>query len=543
MTEDETLWPMDSELQTLAMLGSTIADRYKTERLLGGGGMGTVYLATDQLLGRQVAIKIMKAGPLAGQNSGRFLREARSLARLTHPNIVTLYDYGWQDEQAYLVMEYATGVSLRDMLEGKCEAIDINKRLTINKALDIASAVAKALSYAHRKGVIHRDIKPGNIMVGDEIKLMDFGIAKIREDPAITLSGVMMGTPTYMAPEQVLGRAVDERTDLYSFGVVLYEMLTGRPPFSSCDDLSVASQHIGVTPVTVYLRNPSIPKNLNSLVMKMLAKSADKRPASADEVLLGIHAVKQELSDVPSIDLPKQKVTLGIDNRAIEALKGIPLFSAIGAEDLCELARHVTRRHYRQGEIIFHRGDFGSTLHIIETGNVKISITSEDGGEVVLTYLGHSDFFGEFAVLDEKPRSATATAVEATQTWALERADLLEFLKWYPQVAIRILAVVTQRLRDLNSRLEEIVSSDPSARLANTLLKLVRTHGCETPQGWEISLSLTQSELAGMAGISKVTIGRLLRQFQAIGMIKTENRRYTICTPEELRRRAAKGSG
>jgi serine/threonine protein kinase len=533
---------MDSELQTLAMLGSTIADRYKTERLLGEGGMGTVYLATDQLLGRQVAIKMMKAGPVARQSAGRFLREARSLARLTHPNIVTLYDYGWQDELAYLVMEYATGVSLRDMLEGRSVATDIDKKLTINTALGIATAVARALSYAHRKGVIHRDIKPGNIMIGDEIKLMDFGIAKIREDPTITLSGGMMGTPTYMAPEQALGKTIDERTDLYSFGVVLYEMLTGRPPFSACDELSVPSQHIGVTPVAIHLRNPSIPKSLDFLVMKMLAKSPDKRPASADDVLLALEAAKQDLSSAPSMDLPKHKGALSIDDKATEALRGIPLFASIAAEDLFELSRHVTRRHYRQGETIFHMNDFGSTLHIIETGNVKINITSEDGGHVILTYLGPGDFFGELALLDEKPRSATATSVEATRTWALERGDLLEFLKWYPEVAIRILAVVTQRLRDLNARLEEIISSDPSARLASTFLKLMQTHGCETPRGWEISLPLTQPELAGMAGVSKTTIGRLLRQFQESGMIKTENRRYIVCTPEELRRRAAKGS-
>jgi serine/threonine protein kinase len=540
MSEDESLWPMDSDLQTLSMLGTTIADRYKTDKLLGEGGMGTVYLATDELLGRQVAIKMMKPGPLGRQNSERFLREARSLARLNHPNIVTVYNYGWHGEQAYLVMEYATGVTLRNALEGDGGAPDSGKKLTIRTALDVAAAVGRALTYAHRKGVIHRDIKPGNIMIGDEIKLMDFGIAKMRDDPTITHASVPIGTPIYMAPEQALGREVDQRTDIYSFGVVLYEMLTGRPPFSACDEMSLPSQHVGVTPVAAHLRNPGIPKSLDSLVMKMLAKNPDKRPASAEEVLLALEAARQDVADVPGTDLPRRKEALSFDEKAIGALRGIPLFAAIPADDLCELSRHLTRRRYRKGEIIFHKDDFGSTLHIIESGNVKISIASEGGEETVLSYLGPGDFFGELALLDEKPRSATVTSVEATHTWALERGDFLDFLKWYPDAAIRILAVLAQRLRDVNAHLEDIIYSDPSARVAGTLLKLMQTHGSETPQGWEITLPLTQPELAGMAGVPKATVGRLLRQFHTAGVLRTENRRCIICNPEELRRRAAR---
>jgi len=228
MTEDEAIWPMDSELQTLSMLGTTLAERYKIQRLLGERGMGSVYLATDQLLSRQVAIKIMKAGPMARQNAARFFREARSLARLNHPNIVTLYDYGWHGEQAYL---------------------------------------------------------------------------------------------------------------------------------------------------------------------------------------------------------------------------------------------------------------------------------------------------------------------------ALERRDFLDFLKWHPDVAIRILAVLAQRLRNLNSQLENIIFSDPPARLAETLLKLVETYSRETPEGWEISFPVTLAELSRMAGVPTRTVRRLLRDFQAAGVMSTKNRRFIIHRPGKLRRRALKGAG
>ena len=542
--DDETLWPMDYELQTLSMLGETLAERYKLEQLLGEGGMGSVYLATDQLLDRQVAIKIMKSGPMAGQNQARFFREARSLARLNHPNIVILYDYGWHGEQAYLVMEYACGECLRNILEGPGEAVGFERSFTIDEALNIGICVAKALSYAHRQGVIHRDIKPGNIMVGDEPKLMDFGIAKIRQDPSITMVAATMGTPIYMAPEQAMGREVDERTDLYSFGVVLYEMLAGRPPFASSDEMSVVSQHIQVTPVAPSLHNPNIPKNLDRLALKMLAKDPAKRPTSIDEVLAELETARQELSAGIGVEIPRRKELLPEEEARIETLRGIPLFAPIPLEDLAELSQQLNRRHYRKGEVIFHKDDFGSTFHIVKTGNVKISIPSEseEGEDVILAYLGPGDFFGELALLDENPRSATATAVENTETMALERGDFLDFLKWNPDAAIRILAVLSQRLRNLNSQLENIIFSNPAARLAETLLKLLDTYGSETPEGREISLPMTPTELAGMAGMTTRTIRRLLRDLQTAGVLSTKNRRYIIHKPEELKRRALRGA-
>ena len=534
---DENMWPMDLELQTVSLMGTTLAERYEIQRLLGEGGMGSVYLATDQLLGRQVAIKIMKAGPIARYITDRFFREARSLARLNHPNIVTLYDYGWYEEQAYLVMEYATGVSLRTILEGPSDTIDIKKSLTIDEALDIAISVAKALCCAHRQGVIHRDIKPGNIMIGDEIKLMDFGIAKIRQDPSITTAAAPMGTPIYMAPEQALGIEVSEMTDLYSLGVILYEMLTGRPPFSPTDEVSVVSQHIHVTPIAPSRYNPNITKSLERLILKMLAKDPDKRPATAEDVLCELDAARQELPATISVEVPKRKPVLPVDETGFEALRGIPLFTSISSEDLSELSQQLTRRHYRKGDIIFHKDDFGSTFHIVKMGSVKISIPSEEGEDVILAYLGSGDFFGELALLDENPRSATATAKEPTETLALERGDFLDFLKWHPDVAIHILAVLAQRLRNLNSQLESIILSDPPAQLAETLLKLLEISSAERPEGWEISFPVTLAELSRMAGVSTKIVRRLLRDFQAAGILSINNRRYTIYKLEELRRK------
>jgi CRP-like cAMP-binding protein len=213
----------------------------------------------------------------------------------------------------------------------------------------------------------------------------------------------------------------------------------------------------------------------------------------------------------------------------------------VSVDALSSLSRQFTRRHYRKGEIIFHKGDFGSTFHIINIGGVKLSIPLEEGGDVFLAHLGPGDFFGELALLDERPRSATATAKDSTETLALEREDFLDFVKLYPDVAVSILAVLAQRIRNLNSQLESAILFKPQARLAQTLLKLISAHGSEIPGGWQISIPLTQSELAEMVRVTTGTIRRLLRNFQEAGIVSIENQRYLIHKPEELRRIATMG--
>ena len=540
MDEEETLWPMDDELQTLSMVGKSIADRYDIEKLVGQGGMGSVYLAIDQLLERPVAIKLMKAGTVSRQNPGRFYREARSLARMNHPNVVTLHNCGWYGDQAYLVMEYVPGALLSTTLEVPDDAGDGRRRLTLSEALDVVAKVARALSYAHKHGIIHCDIKPGNIAVGDEVKLMDFGIARMQQDPSAALGLASMGTPLYMAPEQAFGREVDARSDIYSLGVVLYEMLTGRPPFSLTDDMPLASQHIQVTPVSPDVRNPVVPRRISALVFRMLAKDPSNRPASIDEVLAELEASRRELSDADSTPLPEHVRYTRIVRGRTEALRSIPVFASISAGDLAELAEKLQTREFRKEQAIFHRDDPGSTLYIIRNGSVRIGVPAEESQSMTLAHLGPGDFFGEMSLLDEKPRSATATAVVATETLALERDDFLEFLRWYPEAAIRIFGVLTQRIRDLNFHLESVIFHNAPARLADVLLNLMRTHGTEGPDGWAIPLALSASELAGMAGVSVGDVRKLLRGFRTSGILSGKNRRYVIHKPEALREVAGK---
>jgi CRP-like cAMP-binding protein/KaiC/GvpD/RAD55 family RecA-like ATPase len=234
------------------------------------------------------------------------------------------------------------------------------------------------------------------------------------------------------------------------------------------------------------------------------------------------------------------------DETKVEAfkgkLRGIPLFSSLSADDLSILSRQLRKRHYRKGDIIFHKDDFGSTFHIISIGNVKLSIPSKKGEDVLLAHLGPGDFFGEFALLDDKPRSATATAIEYTETLALEREDFLDFLKRYTEVAICMLSVLTQRIRTLNSQLENIISIKPDARLAKTLLKLMKNYGNEIPQGWELSIPLTQSGLAEMIGVDTTTIKCLLHELQVDGIINKKAQKYIINKPEELQKRASQGT-
>ncbi len=246
----------------------------------------------------------------------------------------------------------------------------------------------------------------------------------------------------------------------------------------------------------------------------------------------------------PTIMRQFVKSVFGQDETTVRAVRGtltgIPLFSSLSPDDLSNLSRQFVRRHYRKGDTIFHKDDPGSTFHIINTGSVKLSIPSEEGSDMLLAYLRSGDFFGELALLSEGPRSATATAVEPTETLTLERRDFLSFLRCYPDVAISMLGVLAQRLRNANSQLERVVLLKPRARVAETLLGLMNTHGEETPEGWEISIPLTLAGLAEMIGANTATVRRLLRDLQTSGIVSTRKQRYVIHQPEELRKRASR---
>jgi serine/threonine-protein kinase len=255
--------------------------RYQVTHLIARGGMAMVYRAEDTLLNRAVALKILypelSEDPLFVE---RFRREAQAAANLSHPNIVPVFDWGEDGETYFIVMELVDGVSLAEMLRNSVT-------LTAARSAQIVAQVAAALGYAHRSGVVHRDVKPGNILITREgqVKVTDFGIAQaVSSEDHLAEAGSVMGTATYFSPEQAEGAAVDGRSDVYSLGVVLYEMLVGRPPFVGDTPVEVSSQHVhnAVPPMSQF--SSSVPSDLEAIVMEALSKSSANRYQSADEM-------------------------------------------------------------------------------------------------------------------------------------------------------------------------------------------------------------------------------------------------------------------
>jgi CRP-like cAMP-binding protein len=272
----------------------------------------------------------------------------------------------------------------------------------------------------------------------------------------------------------------------------------------------------------------------------MLAKDPANRPASIVEVLTELKTSEREMADAEGTPVPEHVSYTRLLRGKSEALRSIPLFASISADDLAELSEKLQEKQYRKGQAIFEKDEAGSTLYIIKSGNIRISVPGKEGQSLTLAHLGPGDFFGEMSLLDEKPRSASATAVEPTETFVLERNDFLEFLRGYPEAAISIFGVLTQRIRDLNYHLESVIFHNPSVRLAETLLDLMRTHGTETPDGWAISVPLSISELAGRARIAVDDVRKLLRGFRKSGILSGKNRRYVIHKPDVLQEIASR---
>jgi serine/threonine protein kinase/tetratricopeptide (TPR) repeat protein len=267
--------------------GTVLAGRYRIERPLSRGGMGAVFEATQLGLDRPVAIKVLlPALSRDAKMQERFRREARSAAALRHPNIIQIYDYGISEHGPYIVMELVRGGSLRQMVR--------SSQMSIERTVGIMEQICSAIAAAHDAGIIHRDLKPDNILIETQndgrlhAKVLDFGIAKLREasieEADTNLTGAnVIGSPNYMSPEQCMGAELDARSDIYSLGVVLYEMLTGRAPFSDAASVAVLVQHVNATPKRVTELRPEIPASIESVVMKALAKERDQRFDTAAE--------------------------------------------------------------------------------------------------------------------------------------------------------------------------------------------------------------------------------------------------------------------
>ncbi|HEY5960297.1 MAG TPA: serine/threonine-protein kinase [Polyangiaceae bacterium] len=296
---DPTLKPSANDeaslsLEPSALVGQVVAERYAVKELLGVGGMGCVYRAEHIHIRKEVALKTLHASMLRSPEIiARFEREAIAAARIAHPNVVVATDFGrFENGQYYLILELVRGRTVR-------EELDAHSQFDVQRICSIARQVASALFAAHEVGVVHRDLKPENIMLVrsatavDLVKVLDFGIAKMTlegKNQTLTQLGAVFGTPQYMSPEQAGGKAIDARSDIYSLGIIIYEMLTGKLPFDAADALGFLIQHLNHPPLPL---PDSVPQPLRELVHAMLAKSPDQRPASARVVVAELERISR----------------------------------------------------------------------------------------------------------------------------------------------------------------------------------------------------------------------------------------------------------
>ena len=318
--------------------------RYEIIGEIGQGAMGVVYKATDPLIDRIVAIKTISlslAQEEREEYEARFFQEAKAAGRLSHPNIVTIYDVGRSGDVAYIAMEFLQGRELRDILNEK-------QLLPVDQVIDIVSQVAMGLSYAHEHGIVHRDVKPSNIMVNSDghVKITDFGIARMASAGVRTQTGMVLGSPKYMSPEQVMGKQTDQRSDIFSLGVMLYEMLTRQPPFMGENVNAIMYQTLNAIPKQPSSLNPAVPDMLNFIVAKALAKDMEHRYLSAKDLVNDLRAcrdtvprsaagVQIDATDKtvmnPVLDATPEVVESDEESNQVVPMRLSPAFDSVGA--------------------------------------------------------------------------------------------------------------------------------------------------------------------------------------------------------------------
>ncbi|GAA5037045.1 Stk1 family PASTA domain-containing Ser/Thr kinase [Microbacterium fluvii] len=344
---------MSTSQQTDPLIGRLVDGRYRVRARIARGGMATVYVATDLRLERRVALKVMH-GHLSDDTvfQSRFIQEARAAARLADPHVVNVFDQGQDGDMAYLVMEYLPGITLRELLREQ-------KRLTIGQTVTIMDAVLSGLAAAHRAGIVHRDVKPENVLLAEDgrIKIGDFGLA--RATTANTATGAqLMGTIAYLAPELVTRGTADARSDIYSLGIMLYEMLAGEQPYRGEQPMQIAFQHATDSVPRPSVRNPGVPEQLDELVLWSTERSPDDRPVDAREMLDRLREIEKQLGIAPQVTRTTDTgVIRDTSGASGDLTKVLPTTitgptAAVDDVDNANRLRAATKRRSRRGALL-----------------------------------------------------------------------------------------------------------------------------------------------------------------------------------------------
>lgn len=364
------------------LVGTLLADRYEILSLIGEGGMSVVYKGRHQLMDRLVAVKMLKAHLVTNTSIlKRFQQEAKAISYLTHPNIVSVFDFGILPQgQPYLVMDYLQGISLDD-------AIEQENGLKVERAIHIFGQICDALTHAHQKGLIHRDLKPGNVMLvrseeEDFVKIVDFGIAKLmpwaqQAFQKLTQTGEAFGSPVYMSPEQCMGEELDNRSDIYSLGCVMYEALTGRPPLVGSQVLETMYKHLNATPIPLGAIRPDLcfSKSLEQIVLKSLRKKPEERYQSMKELKADLEQVTVREPDSGGVQIIQRQDVVagksGPDVPQVAVIVSVVVLALIGVVSALMLFQPIWQGvtlHSLEQEALWSRYD-QEGMHQLHKGN------------------------------------------------------------------------------------------------------------------------------------------------------------------------------
>lgn len=378
--------------------------KYEIVKELGKGATSAVFLANDPFAARQVAIKLVNSEALRDKQQGRrykklFLTEASLVGKLSHPHIVAIYDAVAEDQLCYIVMEYISGGTL----EKYCK---VENLMPIDKVIEIIFKCSKALAFAHRHGIIHRDIKPANIMFSDglDIKISDFGAALTEQTDTTQIIGV--GSPAYMSPQQVKEQPLTHQTDIFSLGVVMYQLLTGRLPFTGNNSYSTIYQIINVDPPPPSLHRPEIPPQLDVIVKTALRKDLETRYQTWEEF------AQKLIEAFNNLEKPKEDVSEG---ERFDILRKLAFFSQFSDVELWEVMRITRWRKHPPGVTLIKEGGIGKSFFILASGEVNVTKEGK-----LLNVLQPGECFGEMAYLGKTQFTRSASIISVSDITAIE---------------------------------------------------------------------------------------------------------------------------